>query len=70
MVGTGQMAGMRVGQLASNTARVKPAGVAERRLARFFESGRLCILEPRMGTTAFSSGRMKPPPVQRQVRLV
>ena len=57
-------------KLASNTARAKPAGVAERRLARFFESGRLCILEPRMGTTALCSGNWKPPPVHKQVRLV
>jgi len=65
-----QEVAMKAGQLASNTARAKPAGVAERRLARFFESGRLCILEPRMGTTALCSGNWKPPPVQRQVRLV
>ncbi len=61
---------MMAGQFASKTARANPAGVAERRLARFFEWGRLYILEPRMSTTAFYSGRTKPPPVHRQVRLV
>ncbi len=56
--------------MATNTACAKPAGVTERRFARFGPGLNRSVRLPGSGSTRFGIGIRKPFPVQRQVFLV